>query len=138
MKTAPAAALLGLVAWCAGFAQAAPFNPGLAYPSEVALSDEGARGYVFRRFPGSQRLYFYDRDPHGHSACNSGCDSAWQPVYAPQGSKEMGDWTIIRRDNGLEQWAYQGHPVYTLYHDDPRQPQGDGQDGVWHLLPYQK
>jgi predicted lipoprotein with Yx(FWY)xxD motif len=50
----------------------------------------------------------------------------------------MGDWTVIRRDNGLLQWAYRGKPVYSMFHDAPNTPRGDGEGGVWHLLPYEK
>jgi predicted lipoprotein with Yx(FWY)xxD motif len=108
------------------------------YPAEVALSDEGQKGFVFRRFPGSQRLYTYDRDTPDHSNCNFGCDGARPPVSAPPGAKPVGDWTLVKRDDGNSQWAYKGHPVYTLFHDDPGNPGGDGEDGVWHLLPYVK
>jgi len=110
----------------------------LAYPAEVALSDEGDKGFVFRRFPGSQRLYTYDLDKTGQSACNVGCYQAWPPVLAPSNAKPIGDWTIIERQEGVRQWAYKGQPVYTLYHDEPGKPAGDGQAGVWHLLPYMK
>lgn len=117
---------------------AGSFNPDLPYPAQVALSQEGDKGYVFRRFPGSQRLYIYDLDHDGHSACNLGCDGARPPVIAPPSSMPMGNWTIIKRDDGFGQWAYQGHPVYTLYHDEPNDPKGDGEGGVWHLLPYER
>jgi predicted lipoprotein with Yx(FWY)xxD motif len=109
-------------------------NPVVGYPEEVALSEEGANGWVYRRFPGGQRLYFHDLDKDGKSACNGGCNGAWRPVPAPADAVAKGMWTAIVRDDGSRQWAYQGHPVYTLYHDDPAAPGGDGQGGVWHLL----
>ena len=102
------------------------------------MSDEGDKGFVFRRFPGSQRLYTYDLDKDGHSVCNNGCYQARPPVLAPADAKPVGDWTVIHRDEGENQWAYKGHPVYTLFHDDPGDPQGDGEGGVWHLVPYMK
>jgi predicted lipoprotein with Yx(FWY)xxD motif len=116
----------------------AAFDANLPYPSEVALSEEGDHGFVFRRFPGSQRLYIYDLDPVGRSACNAGCSSARPPVIAPASAKAMGEWTTIRRDDGQLQWAYRGHPVYSLFHDAPNEPHGDGEGGVWHVLPYEK
>jgi predicted lipoprotein with Yx(FWY)xxD motif len=132
----PFLAAAALMTICGG-ARAA-FDTSLSYPGEVALSEEGAKGYVFRRFPGSQRLYFYDQDRGGRSFCNEGCDSARPPVLAPAAAKPMGEWTVIRRDDGQLQWAYRGHPVYTMYHDAPNDPHGDGEGGVWHLLPYEK
>ena len=106
----------------------------VGYPEEVALIQEGSKGWVYRRFPGGQRLYFYDLDKNGSSACNKGCDGAWTPVYAPPNSVPKGLWTVIVRDDGSRQWAYKGRPLYTLYHDDPAAPAGDGQGGVWHIL----
>ena len=131
----PAAA--ALLAVC-GIAPAHAFDPNLPYPSEVALSEEGDQGFVFRRFPGSQRLYTYDQDHADRSYCNAGCASARPPVIAPAASHPMGEWTLVRRDDGQMQWAYRGHPVYSMYHDEPKHPSGDGEDGVWHLLPYEK
>jgi len=116
----------------------AAFDATLPYPTEVALSEVGDKGFVFVRFPGAQRLYTYDEDRAGRSFCNEGCDSAHPPILAPAGAKPMGDWTTIRRDNGLLQWAYRGHPVYSLFHDAPNAPHGDGEGGVWHILPYEK
>ena len=120
-----------------GVAQAAPFDANLPYPTEVALSQE-KDGYIYRRFPGNQRLYTYDLDPAGRSACNDSCASARPPILAPANAKAMGDWTVIRRDDGTHQWAYRGKPVYSLFHDAPAKPMGDGEGGVWHILPYEK
>jgi predicted lipoprotein with Yx(FWY)xxD motif len=110
----------------------------VGYPEEVALTQDGAKGWVYRRFPGGQRLYFSDRDKDGKSVCNTGCDGAWTPVYAPPTAASKGLWTVILRDDGLRQWAYKGHPMYTFFHDDPAAPSGDGQEGVWHILPFTK
>lgn len=123
--------LLGAVA----FGQKA-FDPVLPYPEEVAVSNESGKGYVYRRFPGSGRLYTYDLDRNGRSLCNAGCEGQRRPVRAPTGTvKPIGDWTVIKRDDGTGQWAYRGRPVYTLYHDTP---DGVGETGPWHLLPYER
>jgi predicted lipoprotein with Yx(FWY)xxD motif len=116
----------------------AAFDATLPYPAEVALSEVGDKGYVYVRFPGAQRLYTYDLDHAGRSFCNEGCVSARPPILAPAGSKPLGDWTVIRRDDGLLQWVYRGNPVYTLFHDAPNAPHGDGEGGVWHLVPIEK
>ena len=109
------------------------------YPAQVSLTDEGAKGYVFRLCPTGQRLYTYDPDPAGQTACVKGCLLLWEPVIAPPRSKTLGDWTAIQRPEGVLQWAYRGKPVYTLVHDQPYYPGGDGMDnGRWHLLPYEK
>lgn len=108
------------------------------YPGEVALDQEGNKGFLFRRFPGAQRLYTYDLDKNGRSNCNIGCDGPRPPVYTSCASKPMPDWTIFKRYNGLCQWVYKGRPLYTFYHDSPSEPKGDNEGGVWHLLPYIK
>ena len=124
--------LLGGAALC----QATRFDSALPYPEQVAVSNETGKGYVFRRFPGGGRLYTYDLDRAGRSMCNAGCDGTRRPVRAPSGPvKPIGDWAVIRRDDGTGQWAYKGRPVYTLYHDAP---QGTGETGPWHLLPYEQ
>ena len=114
------------------------FDVTLPYPAEVGLLQEGDKGFVFRRAPGNQRLYTYDLDHESRSFCNGGCERAWPPVFAPASAHAMGQWSVIRRDDGQLQWAYRGHPVYSLLNDSPNDPKGDGEGGVWRLLPYEK
>ena len=115
-----------------------PADLARGYPAEVALIEEGEKGFLFRRFPGAQRLYIYDLDIGGHSACNLGCDGPRPPVYVSCIAKPMPDWTVVQRYNGLCQWAYKGRPLYTYFHDMPNDPKGDGEGGVWHLLGYMR
>ena len=131
------AAMISLLI-CEGTPALAQIDLTSPYPAEVALSQEGDKGYLFRRNPGSQRLYTYDLDRPDRSLCNGGCSGARPPVPAPASAKTLGLWTVVRRDDGTLQWAYRGHPVYTLYHDAPNDPKGDGEDGKWHILPYEK
>lgn len=107
-----------------------------SHPEEVAWMDEGERGYVYRRFPGGERLYYNDRDPPGRSTCYEGCAAAWPPVPAPADARAVGPWTVIVRKDGSRQWALRGRPVYTRFHDAPDQPTADGLEGVWHVVPY--
>lgn len=118
--------------------QALASVPQQDYPGEVAFVDEGAKGFVYRRFPTGERLYTYDRDPPGQSICNYGCMSAWPPLLAKPEAVAMGDWTVVIRFDGKRQWALDGKPVYTRFHDSPDVATGDGVDGVWHLIDYVK
>ena len=107
-----------------------------SHPGEVALVDEGPRGSVYRSFPSGQRLYTFDGDAPGKSACTVGCAMAWPPVLAPSDAVTTGDWTIVTRSDGSRQWALKGKPVYTRFHDAPDAPGGETVSTAWHLVPY--
>lgn len=124
--------LVALAMPVAAFAAQAPAK--LEAPGVVALQQEGD-SWVYRQFPTGLRLYVSDRDMPGKSNCNRECAFAWPPLYAELESKATGDWTVIKREEGKMQWAYKSRPVYMLFHDSPRQPQGNGQEeGTWHIL----
>ncbi len=40
------------------------------------------------------------------------CVDVWPPVYAAEGSEPVGKWTLIERDDGTRQWAFDGYPLY--------------------------
>lgn len=68
-------------------------------------------------------LYTFARDTTpGKSACNGPCVAAWPPLMATSTDKDMGDWTVITRDDGGKQWAYKGKPLYTYAKDTAGQP----------------
>jgi predicted lipoprotein with Yx(FWY)xxD motif len=76
-------------------------------------------------------LYTFARDTEpGKSACNGPCASAWPPLAATATDKDMGDWTVITRDDGSKQWAYKGQPLYTYAKDTAGQP-ATGVSPVW-------
>jgi predicted lipoprotein with Yx(FWY)xxD motif len=55
------------------------------------------------------------------------CVRVWPPVLAPEGAEPIGKWSIIERNDGSGQWAYDGQPLYTSILD--RQP-GDVRGGT--------
>jgi predicted lipoprotein with Yx(FWY)xxD motif len=59
-------------------------------------------------------LYVFDKDTagSGKSACNGSCPKSWPPLAASADAKPTGDWSVITRDDGTRQWAYNGRPVY--------------------------
>lgn len=83
-------------------------------------------------------LYFLDVDTATGGTCTGQCLSIW-PVFAPvAGSADNGNMTIITRSDGTgQQWAYQGHPLYTFTGDSgPDQANGDNFPdfgGHWHV-----
>jgi predicted lipoprotein with Yx(FWY)xxD motif len=41
------------------------------------------------------------------------CEQMWPPALAAAGAKPVGKWTIIKRKDGRDQWAYDGFVLYT-------------------------
>ncbi len=65
-------------------------------------------------------LYTYAADTPGKSTCTSDCAKDWPPALAPAKPVLFGAWSVITRDDGTKQWAYQGKPLYTSSKDvDP-------------------
>jgi predicted lipoprotein with Yx(FWY)xxD motif len=86
--------------------------------------------------PKGMSLYTYDRDAagSGRSACLGECAITWPPFMAPSGAKPEGDYTLVPRDGGGLQWAYQGKPLYHFLGDaNPGDINGRGMNGVWQL-----
>lgn len=76
-------------------------------------------------------LYTYAADTTPNkSSCNGGCLAAWPALVATATDKDMGDWTVITRDDGSKQWAYKGKPLYTFVRDTPGQP-ATGVSAAW-------
>lgn len=40
------------------------------------------------------------------------CVDVWPPVFAAEGAEPVGKWTLIERDDGTKQWAFDGYPLY--------------------------
>jgi predicted lipoprotein with Yx(FWY)xxD motif len=79
-------------------------------------------------------LYTFDRDAKGRSACNAQCAVNWPPLVAAAGAKAAGDYTIVVRDDGREQWAYKGKPLYRWVKDrEPGDRTGDGVNNLWRV-----
>ena len=81
-------------------------------------------------------LYVFDKDSGGKSACNGPCAANWPPLMVSSNSAvASGDWSIITRDDGSKQWAYEGKPLYMWSKDaKPGDMTGDGFNGVWHVV----
>jgi predicted lipoprotein with Yx(FWY)xxD motif len=79
-------------------------------------------------------LYTYDKDEGGKSMCNGPCASNWPPLMADAGAQPTGEYTVITRDDGSKQWAYDGKPLYTWTKDaKPGDTTGNGVNNVWHV-----
>ena len=58
-------------------------------------------------------LFIADSDEVGVSKCAADCAKEFPPLAAPAGAKAFGDWSVVHRQDGGSQWAYNGHPLYT-------------------------
>ena len=87
--------------------------------------------------PQQMTLYVFDKDAtgSGKSVCNGGCATNWPPLIAPAGAMPKADWSLVTRDDGAKQWAYQGRPLYYWAKDGkPGDKTGDGFAGnAWHV-----
>ena len=80
-------------------------------------------------------LYTFDKDAPGKSVCNGQCATNWPPLMAASTDKSGGDWGVITRDDGSQQWAWHGKPLYLWGKDQkPGDVTGDGFNKVWHAV----
>lgn len=77
-------------------------------------------------------LYTFTKDTTGKSNCNGGCAAAWPPFLVANPALAGGDFSIVTRDDGAQQWAHKGMPLYFFAADaQPGDAKGEGQGGVW-------
>ena len=80
-------------------------------------------------------LYSYDKDAGGKSACTGACAGNWPPLKAAAADTARGDFSVIARDDGSRQWAYDGKPLYYWSKDaKPGDATGDNFNKVWHVV----
>jgi predicted lipoprotein with Yx(FWY)xxD motif len=104
--------------------------PGFALAAEPAMMKDGMM--VDHK---GMTVYTFDKDAGGKSMCNGDCAKNWPPMMAPAGAKAEGKWTVIKRDDGMMQYAYDGKPLYTFMKDEkPGEMKGDGMKDVWHVV----
>lgn len=88
--------------------------------------------------PNGHSLYFYtvDQVDSGESACYEQCAVNWPPLEVADSPtvQPLGDYSIIERQDGVQQWAFQGKPLYYFAKDVKAGDRlGDGVNGVWLL-----
>jgi len=124
-----------------GAALCVAFGSGIAALAAVAAlaqtvaptSAETIKGMALVDLNG-MTLYVFDRDGAGKSNCNAQCIVSWPPLIADTDAQASGSFSFITRDDGREQWAYKGKPLYTWAKDKkPGDVTGDGVNNVWHL-----
>jgi predicted lipoprotein with Yx(FWY)xxD motif len=100
-----------------------------AYASPAMVADGVLTG------SNGMTLYTFDKDADGKSMCNGPCATNWPPLYATDSDKASGDYSVITRDDGRNQWALKGKPLYYWSKDQkPGDKTGDGfLNNAWHV-----
>jgi len=82
----------------------------IAVPAGIELQSLAvANGYGFVLPSNGMVMYTLDGAPKNNLA--------WTPVYAPGAARETGDFSIIAREDGTQQWAYKNKPLFTFKGD---------------------
>ena len=80
---------------------------------------EDAMAMVFVEDKSRRTLYTFDGDANKaeHACASNACRSTWTPFVAPRLASGKGDFTISTRDDGITQWQYKGHALFTHAND---------------------
>ncbi|RED47753.1 COG4315 family predicted lipoprotein [Aestuariispira insulae] len=116
---------LSLLAGCVSY--------GLSLPNGISVR-EVAGGKILTNEAGLT-LYVFDLDLPGISNCYQDCATNWPPAYAADGAEAKGDFSMIPRKDGRNQWAYKEQPLYLFIKDKkPGDINGDGVRNVWYIV----
>ncbi len=112
-------------------APATPLGVTIQPATPAGYDGSGASGPYFGNAEG-MTLYTFDKDPAGKSVCYDECAAAWPPLLASGDAQGGGMWSVVERDDGTSQWAYNGKPLYTFVKDEKRgDAKGVGVADLW-------
>ncbi len=105
----------------------------------VMIVQKSAVGYVLAE-ANHQVVYTYSKDKKGGKpTCTGTCAETWLPATGtPQaGPADVfpGQFALVTRADGSKQITYKGLPLYLLKGARPLAVTGNGQGGVWHVVP---
>lgn len=107
------------------------FDP-LTTPPDMSITGT-VLGHVLAATNGVT-LYVQDASS-APSECTGVCMETWAPLEAPWGASNYGDFSVIARNDGMYQWAYQNKPLHRYMGDAERGDiTGDGVDGIWRAM----
>jgi predicted lipoprotein with Yx(FWY)xxD motif len=85
--------------------------------------------------PQGATVYTFDKDQIGKSTCYGDCATKWRPMLAGGGAYPYGRMSLASRDDGQQQWAYDGRPLYTYAEDNMHGDiKGENVGNVWHVV----
>ena len=110
-----------------------------AAANTVEVSSQGSLGSHLVDANG-MTLYLFTKDARNVSNCSGGCAAAWPPLMA-DGDPSAGEGvnsnrlTVIQREDGSSQVAYNGWPLYYYATDEnPGDTLGQDRGGVWFVV----
>lgn len=110
----------------------AAFAASAAWAAPVTTVDT-AMGKVLAGENG-MTLYTFTKDTSGVSNCYDKCAENWPPLFADEGAKADGNYSIIDRKDGKKQWTVSGKPLYFWVKDKAKgDTTGDGVNNVWEV-----
>ena len=90
---------------------------GVTLPYGIEVTEvNGANGQTLVDSRGMP-LYAYDGDITSGKCGQAACGTDWKPLLAGQLANAMGDFAVVNRIDGIQQWAYKGHPLFTYIGD---------------------
>jgi predicted lipoprotein with Yx(FWY)xxD motif len=110
-----------------------------AVGTTVMIVQKSAVGYVLAE-ANHQVVYTYSKDKkNGKPTCTGACAETWLPATGtPQaGPADVfpGQFGLVTGAGGVKQITYDGLPLYTLKGAKGLAVTGNGQGGVWHVVP---
>ena len=105
----------------------------------VMIVQKSAIGYVLAE-ANHQVVYTYSKDKKGGKpTCTGTCAATWVPATGmPQASPAAvfpGQFSLVTGAGGVKQITYNGYPLYLLKGAKPLSTSGNGQGGLWHVVP---
>ena len=110
-----------------------------AVGTTVMIVQKSAIGFVLAE-ANHQVVYTYSKDKKGGKpTCTGTCAETWLPATGvPQAGPAdhfPAQFGVVTAAGGVKQITYNGYPLYTLKGAKPLLTTGNGQGGVWHVVP---
>src|ERR1700682_4182795 len=85
--------------------------PGITLINVAKIFPSTTAQYLWRRLgdANGEPLYTYDNDSRpNESTCTTECAKEFPPLIASPRAVAFGEWSLVKRDGRIRQWAYQG------------------------------